>query len=374
MIYFDNAATGGFKPRAVSDAAGTVIRYLSANPGRSGHRLALAGERIVSECRETLSGMFGCTADRTVFTKNCTEALNLAIFGTVKKGCKVVTTAWEHNSVLRPLFHLQKSGIISLDVVFPEEGKNIAQSVAERLTDDTCLLVATTVSNVTGEILPVKLLGALAKSRGITFLADGAQGAGHIPLNLEKDNISMLAVPAHKGLYGIMGLGALMFSEKTEIRPLIFGGTGSESFSTDQPSGYPERLEAGTLNLPAIAALKEGVNYIKDNVESFGEKLVFSTDKIITEIKNIRGVKCYSSPNETGIVAFKFDNVPSAEAADIFNSEYDVAVRGGLHCAPLAHKHLGTSEEGLIRASLSVQNGASEISRFLYAVKKISEL
>ena len=170
--------------------------------------------------------MFDCTADRTVFTKNCTEALNLAIFGTVKKGCKVVTTAWEHNSVLRPLFHLQKSGIISLDVVFPEEGKNIAQSVAERLTDDTCLLVATTVSNVTGEILPVKLLGALAKSRGITFLADGAQGAGHIPLNLEKDNISMLAVPAHKGLYGIMGLGALMFSKKTEIRPreLVFSG------------------------------------------------------------------------------------------------------------------------------------------------------
>lgn len=374
MIYLDNAATGGFKPRAVTDAAETVMRYLSANPGRSGHRLSVAGERLISDCREALSDMFGCPSDRVVFTKNCTEALNLAIFGTVKKGGKVVTTAWEHNSVLRPLFHLQKSGMISLDVVFPEENKNIAQSVAERLTDDTCLLVATTVSNVTGEILPVKLLGALAKKRGIPFLADGAQGAGHLPLNLEKDNISMLAVPAHKGLYGIMGLGALMFSEKTEIRPLIFGGTGSESFSTDQPAGYPEKLEAGTMNLPAIAAFKEGINYIKNNVESFGEKLISSTNKIITELKDVRGVKCYSTPNEAGIVAFSFDNLPGAEAADIFNSEYDIALRGGLHCAPLAHKHLGTSDAGLVRASLSVQNGASEISRFLYAVKKIARL
>lgn len=372
MIYFDNAATGGFKPRAVFEAAEAVIKYISANPGRSGHRLSVAGERIVCGCRELLAEEFSASPDRVVFTKNCTEALNLAIFGTVKEGGEVITTAFEHNSVLRPLTHLAESGKITLNVVFPQEGENVAESIAKKITDKTCLVVASAASNVTGKALPTGLIGALCKKRGIPFLSDGAQAAGHIPLSLKKQNISMLAVPAHKGLYGIMGAGALIFSDDTEITPLLYGGTGNESYNQRQPNDYPERLEAGTLNLPAIAALREGAAYSLKNLENFSEKLFIATEKLVNGLKEIPNVTCYSKPNVSGIVAFSFDNLPSSEAADILDSEYDIAVRGGLHCAPLMHKYLGTEKTGLIRASLAVQNTSGEINYFIKSAKAIA--
>lgn len=373
MVYFDNAATGGFKPRAVSDAAETAVRYLSANPGRGSHRLAVAGERTVFACRELLAEGFSASPERVIFTKNCTEALNVAIFGTIKEGGHVVTTCFEHNSVLRPLNHLKNTGKISLDIVFPEKEKNIAEAISKKLTDKTCLVVATTVSNVTGKALPVGLIGALCKKRNIPFLADGAQGAGHIPLSLSKQNISMLAVPAHKGLYGITGAGALIFKDDQEIRPLLFGGTGSDSFNPEQPSFYPDRLEAGTLNLPAIAAFKEGASYALKNGEIFAEKLFAATEKIVEAANALANVECFSSPNASGIVAFRFKNIPSAEAADVLDSRYDVAVRGGLHCAPLMHEYLGTKEEGLVRVSLAVQNTAGEINYFIKAMREMAK-
>lgn len=372
MIYFDNAATGGFKPRAVYEAAEAVIKYLSANPGRGSHRLAVAGERTVLACREFLAEAFSASPERVIFTKNCTEALNLAIFGTVKEGGHVVTTCFEHNSVLRPLTHLSKIGKINLEIVTPKEGENVAEAISKKLTDKTCLVAVTAASNVTGKALPVGLIGALCAKRGVPFLCDGAQAAGHIPLSLSKQNISMLAVPAHKGLYGIMGAGALIFSDDTEIKPLLYGGTGSESYNLDQPSIYPERLEAGTLNLPAIAAFKEGAEYSLKNGEIFAEKLFAATEKLINGLKAIPKITCYSKPNVSGIVSFAFDNLPSSEAADILDSEYDVAVRGGLHCAPLIHEYLGTDKTGLIRASLAVQNTSGEINYFLRAAKEIS--
>ena len=373
MIYFDNAATGGFKPRAVSDAAETVIRYLSANPGRGSHRLAVAGERTISACRELLAEGFSASPDRVIFTKNCTEALNIAIFGTIKEGGHVVTTCFEHNSVLRPLTHLKNEGKISLDIVFPEKDENIAEAIAKKITDKTCLVAATTVSNVTGKTLPVGLIGALCKKRNIPFLADGAQGAGHLPLSLSKQNISMLAVPAHKGLYGIMGAGALIFKDDQDIKPLLFGGTGNESFNLEQPSCYPERLEAGTLNLPAIAAFKEGASYALKNSDIFAEKLFSATEKIVEAANATPRVKCYSKPNPSGIVALEFENFPSAEASDILNARYDVAVRGGLHCAPLLHEYLGTKEDGLVRVSLAVQNTAGEINYFIKAMREMAK-
>lgn len=373
MIYLDNAATGGFKPRAVTDAAATVTKYLCANPGRSGHRLSLTGERCVFACREALADMFDGIPERTVFTKNCTEALNTAIFGTLKKGGHVITTVFEHNSVLRPLHYLAQQGYITLDIVSSDENKGIAREIESRIRPDTYLICMTSVSNVTGEEFPVSEVGRIASEHGIKYLVDGAQGGGHVPLSLTKQHISMLALPGHKGLYGIMGSGALLFDKNTDISPLTYGGTGTESYNLNQPSEYPERLEAGTVNLPAIAALTEGVRYIKSNINNFGAHLLSSTDRIINELSLLRHVSIYSHPNRSGIVSFTFDKIPSAEAADIFNSEYDIAVRGGLHCAPLTHRHLGTEEGGLIRASLSVQNSAREISYFIKAVREISE-
>ena len=373
MIYFDNAATGGFKPRAVYDALFTVTKYLSANPGRSAHRLAVTGAKIVYECREILANIFNCSPERVIFTKNCTEALNLAIFGTVKRGGNVVTTVFEHNSVLRPLKSLEKQGVITLTVVAPEKDEDLSRAVEKNISDDTYLVAATAASNVTGEVMPVGRLGEVCKKRGVLFLADGAQGGGHIPLDMKKDGISMLALAGHKGLYGVMGSGVLCIDENVEVSPLITGGTGAESYSLFQPENYPERLESGTLNLPAIAALEEGVRFVGKNLRNFGETLLSATDALITGLKNVKGVTCFSEPNESGIAAFKIAGKDSAEVADILSNDYDVAVRGGLHCAPLTHGYLNTADGGLVRASLAVQNTAREIDYFLRAVDRISK-
>lgn len=371
MIYYDNAATGGFKPRAAIDALINVARYLPANPGRSGHRLSVTGAKIVCSCRETIADFFGCRPERVIFTKNCTEALNLAILGTVKKGGKVITTVLEHNSVLRPLVRLERQGYISLETVAPEKGESFADAVIKKLSNEVCLVVTTAVSNVTGETPAISEIGEACKKRGIPFLADGAQGGGHIPLDMKKNGVSMLALAGHKGLCGVMGSGVLCIDDDTEVLPVITGGTGTESFNPEQPMSYPERLEAGTLNLPAIAALEEGVRYVKKNLNNFGKTLYQSTGKLIDELSAIPEIKCYSQANEAGIISFSIKGKDSADVADALDSEYDIAVRGGLHCAPLVHKYLGTSDGGLIRASLAVQNTSREAEYFVRAIKEI---
>lgn len=372
MIYFDNAATGGFKPRAVTDTATTVMRYLSANPGRSGHRLSLSGAQIIYECRDFLAKVFGTKPEKVIFTKNCTEALNVAIFGSIKKGGHVITTVFEHNSVLRPLYHLKRQGIIELDVVAPSVNEPIELAIKKAIKPQTYLIVTTALSNVTGQSLPIKKIGEIARKHGLLYLVDGAQGGGHIPLNLIKQHVNLLCLAGHKGLMGIMGSGALIIDDDTDISPLILGGTGSESFNLSQPDCYPERLEAGTLNLPAIASLLEGVKIVNDNLENYGTHLLDYTTKLIDGLSNIKGCKSYSSPNKAGIVSFELEGIASADLADLLNKEYDVAVRGGLHCAPLMHKYLGTEENGLLRASLSVQNSGREIDYFLKAISRIA--
>lgn len=373
MIYFDNSATGGFKPHAVIESASTTIRYLLANPGRSSHRLSLTGMQTVVNTRNAFSEYFSCPFERVIFTKNCTESLNLAIFGTLKVGGHVITTIYEHNSVLRPLTALKEKGLITLDIVCPDKDKNIVSAIKEKICDNTYLIVCNSVSNVNGDILPIKEIGKLAKRNSLLFLVDGAQGGGHIDLNLEENNISILCLAGHKGLYGIMTSGVLLFSESVDIEPLIFGGTGSETFNLNQPSDYPEKLESGTLNLPAISSLFEGINYVKVNRENFANHLYSMSEKLINGLKQIEKVKIYSKPNECGIVAFSLDNLSSTEVADILNTEYDIAVRGGFHCAPLMHKFLKTENKGLVRASLAVQNSSREIAFFLHATSEIAK-
>ncbi len=373
MIYFDNAATGGFKPNAVIESANTTIRYLLANPGRSSHRLSLTGMQTVVNARTVFSEYFSCPFERVVFTKNCTESLNLAIFGTLKVGGHVITTVFEHNSVLRPLNALKEKGLITLDIVQPDLNKSIVDTIKEKICDKTYLLVCNSVSNVNGQVLPIKEIGELAKKHSLIFLVDGAQGGGHIDLNLEKNNISILCLAGHKGLYGIMTSGVLLFKQSVEIDPIMFGGTGSETFNLNQPLDYPERLESGTLNLPAIASLFEGMNYVKFNRENFASHLLSMSEKMINGLKQIEKVKIFSNPNECGIVAFSLENLPSGKVADILNSDYDIAVRGGFHCAPLMHKFLNTEKDGLVRASLAVQNSSREVAFFLQAVSQIAK-
>ncbi len=372
MIYFDNAATGGFKPHSVVDSALSVIRYLCANPGRSGHRLSIVGTDLISRTRETLAQTFFADPDRVIFTKNCTEALNLAIFGSLKKGGHVITTTFEHNSVLRPLFNLKSEGLIELDIVAPEKNLSIVDAIKEKIKDNTYLIAITAVSNVTGETFPIIEISKLCKAQNILLLVDGAQGGGHVPLKVNQMGISMLALAGHKGLYGIMGSGALILDNSVSLKPLIYGGTGTETFNLNQPTTYPERLEAGTLNLPAISALGEGTKFVLENMKNFADHLLSQTKQLISGIKQIKNLTCYSKPNPAGIVSFSLDNLSSGEVADILSSDYDVAVRGGFHCAPLTHKFLKTDSEGLVRASLAVQNSSRELSYFINAVKEIA--
>lgn len=374
MIYFDNAATGGFKPHSVTDTVNTVTKYLSANPGRSGHRLSLTGAEILSDTRALFSNTFGCDSDRVVFTKNCTESLNYAIFGTIQEGGHVITTAYEHNSVLRPLHVLENHGIISLDVVYPSTQKRLTDCIEEKINDKTYLIITTACSNVTGEILPVEDIGLLCKKRNLLYIVDGAQAGGHVNLNLKLHNISALCLAGHKGLYGIMGSGVLLFSDDVEIKPILFGGTGTESFNLFSPSTYPEKLEAGTVNLPAVASLKEGLNYVMKNFGNFSNYLLNATTKLIEQLKEISGINIFSAPNPCGIVSFSIDGISSGEVADILNKDYDIAVRSGFHCAPLMHKFLKTEDDGLVRVSLAPFNSIREINYFVGCIKSLVQL
>ena len=295
----------------------------------------------------------------------------MAIFGSLQVGGHVITTVFEHNSVLRPLHALKERGLISLDIVKPYQDKNIVDAIREKINSKTYIIVCNSVSNVNGYALPIEEIGLLAKENNLLFLVDGAQGGGHVFLDMKKQNISMLALAGHKGLYGVMTSGVLLLDDNVDIEPLVYGGTGVESFSLNQPTFYPERLESGTLNLPAIASLFEGVKYVMTNKKNFATHLLLRTRSLIDGLSKIDKVKIFSQPNESGIVAFKLENMPSNEVADILNSQYDIAVRSGLHCAPLMHEFLGSNEDGLVRVSLAVQNSSSEIAFFLRAINEI---
>lgn len=371
MIYFDNAATNGFHPSAVTEAAATAVKYLSANPGRSGHRLSVAGAEIVYNARKEVARFFGVQyPERVIFTKNCTEALNTAIFGGIREGGHVITTRGEHNSVLRPLFFLAKEGKIRLDIV--SAGDNAAEEIAKLLRPDTCMVVVNHVSNVTGAVQPVAETGALLRGSDTLFLVDAAQSAGHLPVDMKQMGIDLLAFAGHKGMYGIAGSGGLVLNEGADVRPLTMGGTGTESLSLEQPRFYPERLESGTLNLPAIASLAEGTNYVSENRAAFSARLTEYTQMIVKELSELSAVTLYSKPNPAGIVAFNLLNLPSEEGAEVLSERFDIAVRGGLHCAPLMHRSLGTERTGAIRVSLSPHNTVREIKVFLNAVRRMT--
>lgn len=373
MIYFDNAATGGFKPFCVTEAAINAMRYLRANPGRSGHRLSVAGAEIVYRTREAVCSFFHAdTPERVIFTKNCTEALNLAVFGTVKKGGHVIVSAMEHNSLLRPLFALQERGEIELTVlpVYPFHPVT-AQEIAAAIKENTYLCCLSHAGNVTGDRVDLSAIACALHEKNVLFLVDGAQSAGHTSLNMKKYGVDMLAVAGHKGLYAEAGIGALLFSEQVEISPLLYGGTGSMSFSPRQPEDYPDKLESGTLNLPAIASLLEGVRYLSRYMDSFSELLYRETERLCAMLSTLKEVRLFSRANEFGIVAFEISGYPSQEVANDLSAEYDIAVRGGYHCAPLLHKAYGTEKDGLVRVSLSPQNSFAEVKTFLSALKTL---
>lgn len=370
MIYFDNAATGGFKPYLVTQATEYAIKYLIANPGRSGHKLSKLAEEFIFKCRKQLAEFFNCNdLSRNILTKNCSEALNIAIYGTVKKGGHIIITCYEHNSVIRPIKALASLGLISYSVAYPKNTAITTEDIKPLIKQNTYLVIVNGASNVTGEIADIGNIGALLKPLDIIFMVDGAQLAGHYKIDMQKDNIDILALAGHKGLHSIMGCGALLFNKNINIKPVFCGGTGTETFA-ELPSSYPELLEYGTPNLPAICSLYEGLIYTKDNLDFFSKNLTEKTNYCIELLKTLK-FKIYSKANPCGIVSFSCDKIDSIALAEILSDKYDIATRGGFHCAPLAHSHLKTIENGLLRVSFSPQNTQYEIKKLYYALKEI---
>ncbi|MDE7380043.1 MAG: aminotransferase class V-fold PLP-dependent enzyme [Clostridia bacterium] len=368
MIYFDNAATGGFKPDGVLSATAAALK-MCANPGRSGHKLSLACAERVYAVRQILAEFFGApSADRVVFTKNCTEALNIAIFGTLQAGDKVVSTVAEHNSVLRPLNFLQKQGV-KVELAPLTESGAIDVGALTAAAKDAKAVIVTLASNVTGTAPDITRIRAEIPKETL-LICDGAQACGHQKINITEMGIDALAVAGHKGMLAIQGSGVLVFSERFNPRPLTYGGTGSESIKLDMPEFYPDRLESGTLSYPAIVSLGEGALYLKSHMHENRDRTLYLTDMMLNGLSGIDGVKLYSKPNHFGIVTMAFANMQSEMAAYRLSEEFSICVRGGLHCAPLMHRAL--SSDGLVRASLLAFNNEREVDYFLRAANKLS--
>lgn len=370
MIYFDNAATGGFKPDSVVNAAAAAMKFC-ANPGRSGHKLSLACLERVYECRKLLCGFFGgYSYDRVIFTKNCTEALNIAIIGGLKIGDEVVTTVAEHNSVLRPLEYLKGKGVKVSYAPLTNRGEIDIAALSRLVNNKTRAVIITLASNVTGAFPDLAEVKRSIPEETL-LICDGAQACGHVKIDMKTCGIDALAVAGHKGMLGIQGSGVLLFSDRFNPSPVLFGGTGSESYNLNMPDFYPDRLESGTLSYPAVVSLGEGVLYLNEKLESDKDRLYSMTDMLIRELSLVEGVTLYSEPNPFGIVALSLSSMQSEIAAYRLSEEYSICVRGGLHCAPLMHEALGS--KGLVRASLSAFNTQSECGQFLDAVKFLAK-
>lgn len=376
MVYLDNAATSYPKPSEVYDKIDLFIRESCANPGRSSHKMARQSSEAVMETRELLASLFNIDNPLQIgFTCNATFALNMAIQGILKKGDHVVTTAMEHNSVLRPLHELKNSGLIDYTIVQPYNrwGSIDVRDISKAVRINTRLIVVTASSNVTGTILPYEEIGEIARKKGVFYLLDASQAAGVLPLDVKQMNIHLLAFPGHKGLMGPQGTGGLYVDENIALRPIIQGGTGSRSFETIHPLFMPDIIESGTVNTPGIAGLGAGVDYIlKTGIKAILAKKEILLSRLFEKLIPQKRIKLYSREHQnSGILALLIEGMDSSETANILDSRYQIAVRPGFHCAPLAHKALGTEKTGLVRLSLGYFNTLDEIN---YAADSLIEL
>lgn len=371
MIYLDNSATSGFKPECVKRAAMSCMDHLSANAGRSGHKKSVAAAMLVYRTREKLKGFVGCDGE-VAFTGSCTEALNLALLGSAVYGGHVVTTVFEHNSVLRPLHELNSAGRITLSVAAPDKsGKLGFDEIRRQIRGNTYLVAVTGASNVTGARPDIEGIAAGLKGSKIKLLVDGAQSVGYVPVDMAKTGIDYLAIAPHKGLHAIQGVGALCMARGSLPRPIKYGGTGTQSTSLLQPNEPPECYESGTLPLVAIASLNRALDWTKENFAGNAAKLRKLQKRLLEALMEIDEIDVKSGENDSGIVSFAPKTMSSENVCDALDTKYDIAARGGLHCAPLMHKYLGTLESGIVRLSVGCDNTESEIDEVSKAIKDI---
>lgn len=377
MIYLDNAATTLHKPPQVVEAV-TRAMCTMGNSSRGAYGSALAAARTIYDVRCKLADFFGCPRpDHVIFTANATEALNIAISGLFAPGDHVISTDLEHNSVLRPLYRLEREGKISLSFVPADQKGCVDYGDFEKLIrPETRAIVCTHASNLTGNLLDLSSIGRIAKKHGLLFVVDGSQTAGCLPIHMEKMQIDVLCFTGHKGLMGPQGTGGLCIGQGVEIRPWKVGGSGIQSYSKEQPAQYPTRLEAGTLNGHGIAGLGAAVDYLeKVGLETVREKEQALMRRFHEGVAGIEGVKVYgdfSAPERAAIVALNIRDFDSGAVADELSEVYGIAVRAGAHCAPRMHRALGTEETGAVRFSFSWFNTAEEVEAGIQAVKELA--
>lgn len=383
MIYMDNGATSYPKPPEVIEKMIDVMAGYCANPGRSGHFMAAKTAHEIYKSRLALARVFNiCDPGRLVFTKNCTESLNLAIKGILTEGDHVITSSMEHNSVIRPLRALEKKGVQTTFITCASDGsidpKDITRAIrAGRSTGNTKMIIITAASNVTGTKMPIEQIGRIAVRNGIIFMVDGAQGAGHMDLDVRRNHIDVLAAPGHKGLLGPQGTGILYVRNGIELKPLMEGGTGSRSCDEYQPGDFPEGYEAGTVNAPGIIALGTAAEFInKIGIEAIEEHERRLTEKLQKNLAKIEGVHIYGPEDtcrKTAVVAMNINGIDCEEAAARLNDEYGIAVRAGFHCSCMAHQTIGTKEIGCIRICPGFYTAEKEIDQVIAAVREIAK-
>lgn len=372
-MYLDNAATSFPKPEKVYEAVIHAMRDVGASPGRGGYRRSLEAGRILFQAREAAAGFFSIAdSSRIIFTHNATEALNLALHGTLTAGDHVITTSMEHNSLLRPLYELRSKGVELSIVPAASDGVVAVEDIRRAVQVNTRMIAIGHVSNVCGAIQPIKQLAELCREIGALFLLDAAQSAGYLPIDVEHGAIDLLAVPGHKGLLGPTGTGLLYAAPHVPLKPVIQGGTGSHSTAEEQPEVMPDGFEAGTHNMPGIAGLCAGIEFVRER----GLSAIYQHESSLLSLaeqalRNIPGITIYGPADPSGrcsVLSFTADGVDSALLAAELDHGFDIAVRAGLHCAPLAHRTLGTLPGGTVRLSPGWSTTSEEIAFFSAAV------
>lgn len=380
MIYFDHAASSYPKPKTVGEAMVEAVNHYSANPGRGGHALAEKARLVVEQTRKKIAEFFHAPGSKHVwFYQNATMALNQALLGfPFQAGDHVVATMFEHNSIIRPLEHLKSEKGIDITYIEPnEEGIITAKEVEEACTAKTKMFAITHASNVTGAFINVREISSVAKQKGVIFLLDASQTAGTLPIHMEEEGIDMLAFAGHKSLLGPQGTGVLICQSDFGLLPIVKGGTGSHSNLLEQPSTWPDRYEAGTLNTPGIAGLCAGI----DEVNERGIDAIYKHEQrlmslFVEEIEKIEGITFYGPKDlakRVAVIPFELKGISSHELAIILDEHYNIAVRAGVHCAPKIHQFMETTDEGLVRASFGPYNTEDEIKTFVQALKEIEQ-
>jgi len=379
IIYFDNAATSWPKPPEVNAAMQKYMRKIGANPGRSGHRLSIEAARIIYSAREKLAQLFNITDPlRIVMTQNATEGLNIAIFGLLKSGDHVITSSMEHNSVMRPLRTMERRGVELTVISCDREGLIDPAHVNGAVKKNTRAIFMTHASNVTGGVMPIADIGRIARERGLVFCVDAAQTAGCYPIDVEAMNIDLLAFTGHKSLFGPSGTGGIYIREGLEnkIEPLCVGGTGRRSEVEEQPAFMPDRYEAGTPNTVGIAGLQTGVDFVlSEGVDQIKRREEELLKTFMEGIKGMPDVILYGQTDthkRTPVVSFNIAGMDPAAVALELDDRFNIMARSGIHCAPSAHKTIGTYPQGTVRFSFSYFNTQEQIAKAIDAIRKIS--